>query len=281
MTVIINKPFELSLITKELNKLKIEQKGLNVLTTYDGRLISNTDVSKKYGVFDFSAFSLGIVNEIENYFTPDTFTLFIGGGFQELRLIGESVLINGDAYQKMMNIVSSTDKSRALSINIGLIRVSNNTGLIAALSNDRAGFYTKHYVFALGEKLAEFVAKLPEFDIFIQEQIKTIEDMVGKTVKFSDFAKKMVLNTKGIVQSTILTKFKAFCQNVRYTTFAKTLNAEQYRMLYDSKGLVEGKTAVDFDMPVYEMFSVYMEVFKNLDSSVQKRESMRFLEAVK
>jgi len=91
-------------------------------------------------------------------------------GTQELRLIGEEVIINGDKYQKMFNILNSTDKSRALQLNVGLIRWICTNGMVIAVEDEYSGFKTKHFKSTMPGKVEEFIKSLDSFDMNIIKQ---------------------------------------------------------------------------------------------------------------
>ena len=129
-----------------MDKLELIRNGNNIITRFGGTQISTSTVTEKYELFDFPDFAKGIVREVGSYFSPERYQLRITKGQQELRLIGEEVIINGDAYSKMFNILSSSDKSRALQLNIGLIRFICTNGMVIAVDDEYSGFKTKHFI---------------------------------------------------------------------------------------------------------------------------------------
>ena len=57
----ISKTYDKSKIFETLNKLELSQNKHNILTHFDGRLISNTIVTDRYELFDFPTFAKDII----------------------------------------------------------------------------------------------------------------------------------------------------------------------------------------------------------------------------
>lgn len=268
-------------IFKTLDSLEISRQGTNILTKYDGRLISNVTVSKIYEIFDFPRITKDIVEQIENYFTPDTYILKITKGQQELRLIGEEVLIHGDKYKKMFNVLNSTDKSRALQMSVGLIRLTNKSGFIST-NDDYTGFVNKHYTSSLPGKVEGFLDNLKDFEIVVQYQIDTLTELMNKTVSFKELVEHIVTDKKGLVSANQLLKLKAFSSIIRYKIDYKSLSSEEYALLRSPQFFnKEEFVNVDFRLNAYQVMVSWIEVFKNYDSSVIRRETNRVLEIIK
>jgi hypothetical protein len=262
-------------IVETLNKLSIEQIGEYIVTKFDGRTISDAKVSKIYQIFDFASFSFQIMNEIEKYFAPEKYSLNIYQGTQELRLLGEIVNIAGNNYRKMFTILNSTDRSKALTLNIGLFKLSSNTPLVIG---ERSFMYNKHYKSTLPEKVAKFVKKLKDFDVILSEQIGTIEKLHTQYVDFQKVAQNMLIkiNDDGVeeIKPTIKLKFGSLCK--RYLMFhSDNLSVEQKKILRDPISIL--KTEVKIILPAINVFECYSELFNEEDSSVVRRENTRIL----
>ena len=121
-SVIINRAFDSVKVNENLDKFSNVLEDCYLTTMFDNRQICKVEVSKIYYNFDFTKFSKSILSEIQKYFTPEKYTLKITTGVQEIRLIGDEIYIDNERFQKMISIVNSTDKSRALSMNVGLSR---------------------------------------------------------------------------------------------------------------------------------------------------------------
>jgi hypothetical protein len=277
----IEKNYNRKEIIDTLNMLDLTQKGNNILTKFDNRLIANTIVSNKYKLFDFSTFARNIVNEIENYFTPESFILKVTRGQQELRLIGESVLINGDKYSKMFNIFNSTDRTRALGINAGLIRFVCTNGMVIGVEDELSQLKVKHFKNSMPDKVQEFIKSLDHFNLNIQKQSDTLEQLNGGFVSFKELAGKLIVDKDGIVSANKAMKLRAFAQKLLNsdTDRLENLAKEQIELL-NNPHLIDDFKKVDIEIPSYTALNCYTEVFRKYDSQVLSRETNRILELI-
>lgn len=269
-----------------LDKLKITQDGQNIITKYDTKLISNAVVSEQYELFDFSNFAKDVINEVENYFTPEKYKLRITKGQQELRLIGEEVLINDDVFSKMFNIVNSTDKSRALSINVGLMRLVCSNGMVVKVDDEYEQVRVKHYKNKLPNKVLNFVENISNFDITINKQTDILENISGKIISFKDIAKKLLINKDGIITNHASNRIRVFSKNIQNSKSdsIKNLTSEQIFTLNNIQKCVLDQTfyeLVDINMDAYVALNLYTETYNKLDSTILKRETNRFLDLIK
>ena len=279
----IERVYDKDNIFNTLDKLELSRTDNNIITKFDNRLISNTLVTNKYELFDFPNFAKEVVGEIENYFTPEKYTLRITQGQQELRLIGEEVLINGDRYSKMFNILNSTDKSRALQLNIGLIRFICSNGMVIAADDEYAGFKTKHFTATMPGKVKDFVEKLDNFEMSINTQCQIIENLQGKFVSFKELAQKLALDENGIMNESRSLKLRAFAKKLitSQTDRLVDLSTEQLSLLNNANLFLNPQySKVDIDMPSYNALNCWTEVYRTYDSSVLKRETNRILELI-
>jgi phage terminase large subunit len=81
----------------------------------------------------------------------------------------------------MISIVNSTDKSKALSMNVGLVKVDERNRPLSYTI--LTSFSNKHYKSTLPEKIKSFSDNLINFNIDINFHIKTIEDLKNKNEK--------------------------------------------------------------------------------------------------
>ena len=174
----VTKVFDSIKLNEDLDKFENKIENGILTTTYDGREVCKVEVSKIYYNFDFTNFCKVILTEIQKYFTPDKYSLKVASGVQEIRLIGDELFIDNEKYQKIISIINSTDKSRALSMNVGLVKVDSNYRALSytILTN----FSNKHYKSTLPEKIKSFSDNLINFNMNIDFHIKTIEDLKNK-----------------------------------------------------------------------------------------------------
>lgn len=279
---VYKKEYNKTQIIETLNKLEIEQVGEYIITKFDGRNISDAKVSKIYQIFDFASFSLQLLNEIEKYFTPENYTLNIYQGTQELRLYGERVNIAGDDYEKMFTILNSTDRSKALTVNIGLYKLSSKTLIILG---ERSYMYNKHYKTTLPEKVASFTKKLKNFDVILDEQVGTIEKLHTQTVDLKKVARNLlikVVDGNEEIKPSIKLKFEALCKKLTFALISPklpvNLTEEQIKILRNPISILKFEN--DFNISAITLFNCYSELFKEEDSSVIRRENSRILTAM-
>lgn len=267
-SVSISKDFDSIKINEDLDKFDNQIENGWLVSRYDGREICRVEISKVYYNFDFTNFSKTICSEILNYFTPEKYGLRIRG-VQEIRLVGDELYIDNERYEKMISIINSTDKTKALSMNIGLIRTEKgeNHKSITVLTS----FSNKHYKSSLPEKIESFSENLINFDMNINFHIKTIEDLKNNEVSLKDFAKMLMFNEEGKVIVTVETKVLALCKRLRKFYDFKDLSN------IDSSNL---DTVEDLKLDAKTLYSAYVELFRECDAAIISRESRRVIEAL-
>lgn len=261
----LSNKYNLNKINETLDKFVNVQRNNTVITSFDGKELCKVDVSNKYYNFDFSSFCKKIVAEIENYFVPQAYLLRVRSGVQELRLVGSEVDINGEAYLKMIGIINSTNKEKALSMNIGLVRKSNVTGSV------HVSFRNKHYKTSMPNKIKNFADNLINFNMNIEYHIKTIEDLSQRNTTFKELVKALSTNKDGDKIKSMVLKVRALGKKLMeygYSDFANTLRNPF------------SDTVEDFTLNVKDVFDAYTELFKNYDTSVIGRETRRILNAL-
>jgi len=272
-TVSINKEFNSEEVNSNLGKFSNKLENGCLTTSYDGRIICTADVSKIYYNFDFSNFSKSILSEIENYFTPNKYALKAASGVQEIRLIGDELYIDNEKYEKMISIVNSTDKSRALSMNVGLVKLNNRNKITSCLI--LTSFRNKHYKSSLPDKIKSFSDNLINFNIDIDFHIKTIEDLKDKEVSIVDFSKSILYDNKGKLIKSVELKLRALGNKLIYNYGFR----KDYSTLSNLTAANLDKIK-DIKINAKVLFNAYMEIFNNQDTSIIARESRRIIEAL-
>ena len=268
-------------VNELLSDLKINQYENIIKTTFRDRLVSRSEVTDKYQMFDFPNFAKSIIPEAENYFTPDKFKLKITKGTQELRLVGESQIINNEQYFKMLNIVSSSDKSKSLQLNIGLIRFICSNGMVIAVEHN--SIKTKHLKSTLDSKINSFYENLQNFNQVINNQKEILNTLQDKTVSFIEISKELL---KGKEDETTLPesrmlKLKAFSKKLltSETDKLENLTVGQIEIL-NNPSLVLKNILTDIEIPAHKAFNNYIEVYRSFDSTVLQRETNRILSII-
>jgi hypothetical protein len=272
--VMINsKTFNSDDIKEKLSKFSNDVEDGFLVTRYDGREICKVEISKIYYNFDFSGFSISILDEIMNYFQPESYKLSVASGVQEIRLFGGEIYIDNERYEKMISIINSTDKSRALSMNVGLVKVIK--GGTPKSYTILTSFANKHYKSSLPEKIKIFSENLINFNIDIDFHIKTIEDLKNKEVSFVDFLKKIMFKDNGDVLKSVELKVRALGKSLLYN--------KGFRNEYNTLGYITASklnSMKDFKINAKVIYDTYVELFKDYDTSVIARESRRIIDAI-
>jgi nitrogen regulatory protein PII-like uncharacterized protein len=272
-SVAISKDFDSVKVNEDLDKFKNDVEGGVLTTSFDGRVVCKADVSKIYYNFDFATFSKSILSEITKYFTPEKYALKIASGVQEIRLVGDELYIDNQKYKKMISIVNSTDKSKALSMNIGLVKVDdkNRVQSYTILTS----FSNKHYKSTLPEKIKSFSDNLINFNIDINFHIKTIEDLKNKEVSIVSFVKSILYKEDGKVIKTVELKLRALGYKL-YREYGFKKNYSELSNLTDAKV----NSITDFEINSKTVYDAYLELFKDSDTSIIARESRRIIDAL-
>ena len=268
----VTKVFDSIKLNEDLDKFENKIENGILTTTYDGREVCKVEVSKIYYNFDFTNFCKVILTEIQKYFTPDKYSLKVASGVQEIRLIGDELFIDNEKYQKIISIINSTDKSRALSMNVGLVKVDSNYRALSytILTN----FSNKHYKSTLPEKIKSFSDNLINFNMNIDFHIKTIEDLKNKEVSIVNFAKSILFKEDGKVIKTVELKLRALGKKLIYNGFRSNYSTLS-NLTENNINKVE-----DFNINCKVLYDNYIELFKDQDISIISRESRRIIEAL-
>lgn len=272
-TVAVTKVFDSVKLNDDLDKFDNQIEDGFLVTRYDGREICRVEVSKIYYNFDFTNFSKSILSEIQKYFTPEVYRLKIASGEQEINLVGDELYIDNERYEKTINIVNSTDKSKALSMNVGLVKIEK--GKRATSTTILTSFSNKHYKASLPDKIKSFSDNLINFNMNIDFHIKTIEDLKNKEVTIVEFAKSVLFDKNGKVVKSVEFKLAALGKRLMYEY--------GFRKNYST---LSNLTAADIDkveditLNAKVLYSAYIELFKDSSTSVIARESRRVIEAL-
>lgn len=272
-------PYDRTRVIDAINKLEVEQIGLMVETSYDNKVLKQTEVSNKYFTFDFPHFVSGIIPEVENYFTPSNYLLRMIGGRQELRLIGEEVRINNETFYRMLSILNSTDKSRALQMNIGLMRLICTNGMVASVAGECITIKGKHYKASLPDKIGGFITGLERFKSITEQQAEIFSNLLGNMVSYRAVANALVRNEDNEVVEGKLKKLNRFAGKLMTsdTDRLSTITEEQRNLLMKPELVLYSKTSGDLEIDAYKALNCYSEIFRANDSGKQKRECDRIM----
>jgi hypothetical protein len=252
---------------KKIDAIEIVQSGNQVVTKYFGRVINNTPVSDRYEIFDIRSFMKSKIDYLESNFNITFSNLRIRGGIQELILLSDQVEIAGVNYYKAFFILNSSDKSRRLSMNLGLYQADNGVYLVNSIKN--FSLITKHLKGITSK--AETAASNIDVETF-DEQINSIRSLVGERVMISQ-VRNIIIDKDQKVNHN---KFDAL-KNVLRWNHSKDFTKAQMGVLMTPSDKLTIESLNDFSMDAFKVFQAYMNVFRNQDSYVVRKETEKIL----
>jgi hypothetical protein len=173
----------------------------------------------------------------------------------------------------MISIVNSTDRSKALSMNVGLVKYNQrgDRDAITILTS----FCNKHYKSSLPDKIKSFSDNLINFNMDIDFHVKSIEDLANKEISIVDFAKSIMYDEKGKLIKTMELKLRALGKKLAYDYgFRKNYNTLVNLTESDISNVK------DFTIKSKTIYDAYIELFKDSDTSIIARESRRIIDTL-
>lgn len=283
------KPYSKESILSTVNQLHINQENDGtIVTTFNDRCISRSKRTDKYGVFNFTEFIHGIIPSVETLFKPHQQFINITGGIQEIRLLGESKIINGDTFHQLLSVFSSSDGTKALTLAAGLCRLVCTNGMVIGIQDEYANMKSKHFLNTMPEKVQLFLNKVESIPIGLEHQELLLNEMNNKTISLKKLANNLVF-VKGMDGEIKENKsMRTAVQQLAYTLiYSKTdkldssvLTREQKNMMYGTYRLYEPTSTVDIELPAYKTFNCYLENYRDKDMSIISKESKRIYSAM-
>lgn len=259
-------PYNKSELFEKINAIEIFQEGTNVITKYFGRVIKTTKVSNIYEIFDISTYLKTKIEEIENNFNISNYRFIVRGGVQELSLLSEETEINDTNYYKSFFILNSSDKSRRLNINLGLYRSDNNSYFVSSINNMSVSRKHLRGVTKIVEDASTFIT-VETFN----DQISAIKSLIGEQVMLSK-VREIIVDKDLKINHKKFDAFKNLLMN-SITDRVTNLNSNQYNTLLTKSESLNLNYLTDFPIDAYKVFNCYMQVFRNQDSYVVKKET--------
>lgn len=276
-------------INERIEPLKVTTNGKRVVTWYNGSEIANVPVSDRYQIFQFGDFVHRMLPVIENYFAPSRYIMDIYGGVQELKLYGNGFKVDGEVFYEMLSILNSTDKSKALQINIGLLRQVCTNGMVVSFEENDVSIKAKHFKKSLPEKVDYFSSKLKDFKLMSQSQVEFI-NKVNKMdpVSYLEIAEGLILkkNKQNEIKHNALgiKRTREFGKMLMYSPTDK-LDRDSYRnkrVIFDSPDRYVNRRLIgtnkDVELSAKTAFNCYIEPYKKSDSSILKTECDNILQ---
>jgi len=258
-------------LLERLGKLEIKRINNTVITKYYGEVIKTAEVSNIYEVFDIVNYIKNKIDLIENNFKINEYSLSIKGGVQDLKLVSDSVEINGINFSKVFYITNSTDKSRRLSFRVGLFSDRKNIHYVNSFKE--LEFNKKHYS-GINKKVNETFQNIDK-QVF-DEQIESLRSLVGHQIKLSNIKKVIMGENDENIKTSDKNRFLVFKNAV--------LNYGMFKLDSDEKFEMYRRTCEirhDFQLDAFNVLLSYLRIFNQKDSVILKRESKRILELTK
>jgi len=166
-------------------------------------------------------------------------------------------------------------------MNAGLIRFVCTNGMVIGVEDELSQLKVKHFKNSMPGKVEEFIKSLDHFDINIQKQSETLEQLSGNFVSFKELAEKLSVDKDGIISANKAMKLRAFAQKLLKsdTDRLENLAKEQIELL-NNPHLINEFKKIDIEIPAYTALNCYTEVFRKYDSQVLSRETNRILELI-
>lgn len=256
-----------------INSIEISTNGKQVITKFKGRVVNISNVSNRYEVFDISSYIKSKLDDLEKNFTITYYKLRIYRGIQELTLLSDKVSIGGKNYYKSFFILNSTNKTRALNINMGLYCVDNNASYVFSIQN--LSMRNKHYkgVTHKAEEISHFIT-----DENFNEQIEAIDSLVGEKVMLSKLQEVVVDKDLKINH----TKFDAFKNQLLWSrTNRNEFRDDQLKILMTRSENIKFSIQNDIEIDAFRAFNCYIQIFSRQDSFVIKKETQKIMNITK
>ena len=266
------KEFDFQELIEKISDINIELVGNEVITKFGERVLSTTEVSNRYEIFDFKPFVITCIKEVMQSYDIEKYELILVKGIQEIRLYSKPEIVNGEEFRRSFYLLNSSDKSRALSFSYGLSH--NYFDFIL-----KGGTISKKHYKGITEYVEE---RIDLDDTFFQNQIVILEKIIGDKILMSN-VQKVVTQTDNISEAkkSLLLNF----DNLRYILQRNKdlqMSDEDRKKLasYSRSYMVKDYTVPgnDFSVDSFTVLKSYLKMFNRSDCSTIRRESERIAE---
>ncbi len=242
-----------------------------VVTKYRDVVVSISNVSNRYEVFDIQKYLKDKLELIEQNFTITKYDFHIRKGIQSLSLLSDTVEIEGVNYHKSFFILNSSDKSRRLSFNAGLYSDEKKLYIITAVKS--IGLTKKHL---RGVTEAAELASVGLNGETFDEQITSIKSLIGHRIALSKL-QDIIVDDKEVKANHL--KFDAFKNSIIYYNAEGRLKLtnEQRNLLRTQSDKLNIEQKDDFYIDAFWAFQVYLRLFNKQDSHIIRRETEKIM----
>jgi hypothetical protein len=267
------KVYSNSELIESIDSIEILKDKNQVITKFKGVIISVSNVSNRYEIFDIKSFIKSKIEDLEKNFKINYYRLNVRRGLQELTLLSDKINLNGRTYYKSFFILSSSNKTRALNMNMGLYCVDNNTSYVFGINN--MSLYKKHFTGIT--KIAQDTSQTITDETF-NEQIESIESLVGEKVMLSNLQKIIVDKDLNVNHK----KFDAFKNQLLWSLDDKVnVTNSQKKILLTKSEDIKFSIVNDIEIDAFKAFNCYIQIFSRQDSYVIKKETQKIMNITK
>ena len=177
----------------------------------------------------------------------------------------------------MLSFISSSNKEKALQMNVGLFRQICTNGAVIGVKDESLTLKTKHFKQSLEDKIKEFAGQVPHLGDNFLRQVQLIESLMGIKVDFKKLAKAMVRNEDFSHKPSGLINLKCLASKLLNSETDKlvNLNESQIKLLTTPDIMLDSKNKATIELDAYKVFNCWTEIFRNRDSAKIQKESTR------
>ena len=269
-------PFNQAEILEAVKGFEVSRnRKTGVVTTKNNRVVlKQWRSSNNYEMVNFKDAVAQLLACAGKIFQAEFYDLKIGASFQELKLKGKQVIINGDVFHEMLWLTTSSDGTRMLSVRFGLMRQVCSNGMCITLKG--SGFSLKHLVSNnVNEEMKQFFKSLPKVDV--TKQVNILKKIGNKEVTVRKVATALVNNGK------------KGNEKVWQLLVQKLQSSKTDRLGTKEDALITGinvpfkkmtKETLDAKLPAWTVLNCYTEIWRSLDASQIERETGKILEVL-
>ena len=279
--VVNDQKFNLELLKEQLQPLNIYRERDLIITKYSDKTIASSCRSEKYGLLDFRDLVQGNLEQIEQVIQPVKYDLNINYGVQELKLFSDKFEVDGEYFQRMFILFSSSNGSYPMRLDVGLFRQVCSNGLMI---NTGQGYETntKHYVLAIQKKVQMLKKMLPDFNQTIEDQLIFLRELKNGEISlqkiYLDLLKSRDKEPSKIATERVV-KFGNKLLSSQSDAIQSFLDERETRSLSHPLELVANTNGTkDILIPKIKAYNCYTEIFNRRLHAVNAKENQRISE---
>lgn len=276
--LIMQRAFDSSELMKKVEPHKIVRRSNQIVTFYEDKIISKSEKSDKYGILDFSQLISDNIPLIEKVVKPVKYDLTLQRGIQQLKLYSEKMMEDGEVYQRMFTIFSSSNGLYPMHFNAGLFRQVCSNGLMLGTAESFSSS-SKHFTKSIDQKIRMLQASLPTFEEEIEDQLLVLRRLKIESVSLRKIYKGLLQSKTSEPRKTAVKrveKLSEMLQNSSSYAIDFQLSFEQKRGLKRPLELIEeSKFTADTQVPKIQILNCYTESYNNRIHAINWRENQR------